>query len=77
MVFKKKVVPEAVSTEWTLSAIHPYDRYTGTEYFYDGELPVVDGVVKVPKNRPDWARKLIMDCYELLGEEMPEEILNV
>jgi hypothetical protein len=74
MVFKKKVVPEA---DWTLKAIHPYDVYTGIEYFYDGELPVVDGVVKVPRDRPSWARRLMINGYELVGEEVPEEIINV
>jgi hypothetical protein len=56
-----------------MRAAYPYgDEYTGVEYFYDGELTVVNGKVIVPLNRPEWIGRLIATGYEFAGE-VPED----
>ena len=32
-------------------------------YFYEGELPVVDGVIAVPVDRPEWAQNAWIRGY--------------
>ena len=33
-------------------------------YFYDGELPVKEGVVSVPADRPEWVRNAWINGYD-------------
>lgn len=58
---------------WILEATHPYDKITTMVYFYDGELPVTAGIVKVPKSKPYWAKQLLNDGYHFLDDEWPED----
>lgn len=52
------------STEWEMYAPLVYrDWPEAREYFYDGELFVANGEVKVPKSRPEWAHRLLQLGY--------------
>ena len=62
-----------VEPVWILEATHPYDKVTTMEYFYDGELSVREGIVKVPKTKPEWVQRLLNDGYRFLAGEWPED----
>lgn len=50
-----------------LRAKFPYaDQFDGVEYFYDGEVSVVKGVVQIPADRHDWISRLLASDYELI-----------
>lgn len=69
MPARKPITMEAVLVEpqerefWTLRSLPPYETFTGPEYFYDGELPVVNGRIQVPVSQPTWVYRLLMSNY--------------
>lgn len=46
------------------------------EYFYEGEVVVRDGVVEIPRTRPEWAQRLLVLGYEWADGE-PEDFKRV
>lgn len=58
---------------WVLEATYPYTKITTMEYFYDGELPVTGGIIKVPKSRPEWCQRLLNDGYRFIDGVWPED----
>lgn len=56
--------------------IHTADKVV---YFYDGEVEAKEGIVSVPRNRPEWVRRAFVLGYRLnpnTGEEYRLEDLN-
>jgi hypothetical protein len=39
-----------------------------TEYFYDGEVEVVNSVAVIPADKPHWINRMRMNGYEIVGE---------
>lgn len=58
-----------------------YDPLTpqlvGTEYFYDGELPVTNGHIYVPKTQTDWVQRLLCNGYQFRSQNDADEYLAV
>jgi hypothetical protein len=46
-------------------------------YFYDGEVPVVDGVAEIPDDRPEWCLNAYHKGYRLDAETGAEVDPNV
>lgn len=56
--------------------IHEADT---TVYFYEGEVEAKEGVVSVPRDKPEWVRRAFILGYRLnpnTGEEYRLEDLN-
>jgi len=61
------------SDVWVMLAPKEYrDWPEAREYFYDGELVVVNGKAYCPTNRPEWAQRMLHLGYEWEGEQ-PED----
>jgi hypothetical protein len=39
-----------------------------TEYFYDGEVEVVNSVAVIPADKPHWVNRMRMNGYEIVEE---------
>lgn len=39
-----------------------------TEYFYDGEVEVVNSVAVIPADKPHWINRMRMNGYEIVEE---------
>jgi len=37
-----------------------------TEYFYDGEVEVVNSVAVIPADKPHWVNRMRMNGYEII-----------
>ena len=48
-------------------------EFDGIEYFYDGELPVEKGYIRIPKGRPEWASRCLGLGYEFVHKEDRDE----
>ena len=44
-------------------------------YFYDGEVPIVDGIVEIPLDRPEWVQRAYIMGYRF--DPVSEEILTL
>lgn len=72
-VVTKKVVETPAqenSDHWTLVLCPPWEGQTRVEYFYDGSVQTVNGRCSIPKERPEWASRLIkFENYRFDGYE--------
>ncbi len=44
-------------------------------YFYDGECPIVEGVITIPLDRPEWIQRAYLKGYRL--DPVSEELLTI
>lgn len=59
---------------WVMVAPLAYrDLPEAREYFYEGEVVVYDGTAFVPRNRPEWAQRMLHIGYEWADGEQPED----
>lgn len=49
----------------TVSLKHTILTGTKTVYFYEGEAVVTNGIVSIPKNRPEWIKRAWILGYKL------------
>ncbi len=48
-----------------------------TVYFYDGELTAKNGVISVPKDRPEWIRRAWVLGYQLNAKGEPVDLTEL
>lgn len=71
-----KAKPKHTDETWVLEMNEAYDRIDSVFYFYDGELPIEAGYVKVPRGNNTWAQRLLMNGYQWVGGT-PEDFSDV
>jgi len=77
---KKSVTAEAVAEPevWRLKYAGPFEpANNGLFHFYDGSLYSHDGYIDIPRDRPDWAQRLLrFENFVWPDGEVPLEFLQ-
>lgn len=64
--------PAPVQPDWIMQAPLWYSGFNGIEHFYDGTLPVENGIIVIPRERTDWVRRMQVNGYSLTTPEQTE-----
>lgn len=72
--------PEPPNGYWEMYLKPPYTGQNRMEYFYDGSVSTLAGRCLIPKDRPDWASRLVkFENYGFVGHEdggFPDDFLK-
>lgn len=76
-VADNSVPADAGTNYWRLKYDGSYDAGgNGWFHFYDGSLQAHDGFIDVPRDRPDWAQRLLrFERFVWPDGETPEEFM--
>lgn len=71
-------VPAQAGANWRLKYAGPFEfARDGWFHFYDGSLQAHDGFIEVPRDRPDWAQRLLRyEHFEWPEGEAPDDFIT-